>query len=70
MEVDGLHVIESNQNHQMEEQLLSYCQELFPCLIAKVYTGNKKLVDILLKSGFNILDETVDEPTAKRYNME
>jgi hypothetical protein len=28
-------------------------------------------VDILLKSGFNILDETEDEPTgAKQYNME
>lgn len=71
MEVDGLHVIESNQKQQIEEQLLSYCQELFPCLIAKVYTGNRKLVDILLKSGFNILDETEDEPTgAKQYNME
>ncbi|MGI6733318.1 MAG: GNAT family N-acetyltransferase [Anaerovoracaceae bacterium] len=71
MVIDGLHVSEKKQNLQIEERLLNYCQEQFPCLVAKVYSGNEKLVEVLLKSGFNIVDETINENTdAEQYSME
>jgi hypothetical protein len=71
MVVDGLHVGEKSQNQEIEEHLLHHCQGLFPCLIAKVYSGNEKLVEFLLKSGFSIVNETINEATrAEQYSME
>lgn len=69
-EIDGLHVNEKDENHEIEDRLLHHCQQSFASLSAKAYSKNQSYVDVLLKAGFCIVSETVDEATgAEQYNM-
>ena len=67
--IDGLHVAEKG-NQGIEDHLLHYCQELFPCLTTTVYANNEKYAEILLKAGFGIVNEMVDQKVdAEQYEM-
>lgn len=63
MEIVGLNVINNMKNEGITEQLILYCQEIFPCLSIKVFLINEKLVETLAKSGFTITNEVVDTET-------
>ncbi len=68
--IDGIYVIEKEQDPEIEDQLLHYCQELFPCLTATVYADNEKYAEILLRSDFIIINEFTEEDTgAEKYTM-
>ena len=70
MDIDGLHADIKSKGEGVEEKLLHYCQQLLPCLTAKIFTNNTKGVEILLKSGFYVVKEAFDATTnAEQYEM-
>lgn len=70
MDIIGLGVDKTMKNKDMEKQLLQFCQELFPVLTINVFLNNERLVEILAKSGFYIISESIDQGTkADCYSM-
>ncbi len=60
MEIIGLGASGDMINKNIEEQLLNHCQDMFPSLVIKVFANNARLVEVLAKSGFYIVSETVN----------